>query len=106
MQYPNICVVIPARNAQQTLGSALDSVASQTLSQSEIIVVDDASTGPNRQIARRYRKRAFRLITCRPMWERRAARNRGVREASAELIAFLDADDEWLPRKLEKQAAL
>lgn len=96
-----ISVVIPAFNAEATLERALQSVLSQAHSVSEIIVVDDGSTDSTRVVSERHGA-AIRYIS----QENRGvsvARNRGIAEASEEWIAFLDADDEWLPGKLEEQ---
>lgn len=103
---PRVSVVIPAFNAEQTIERAVASAMAQTLPAHEIIVVDDASSDNT--------VRALESIGASAVIVRRlannvgaaAARNHGVQEASGSLIAFLDADDEWLPTKLEVQVAL
>jgi len=104
-----ITVVIPAHNAADTIGTALDSVTAQTFREWEVIVADDASTDGTVKVAEEclqvsgFRFQVFRLpFNSGPA----AARNRGVAEAKGEWIAFLDADDIWLPGKLETQLAL
>ncbi len=99
----SISVVIPARNASATLGRAIESVLAQTFPPHEIIVVDDGSSDDSATIARAYP--SVEVITLRDGRGAAAARNAGVRAAQGEWIAFLDADDEWLPEKLGKQAA-
>jgi glycosyltransferase involved in cell wall biosynthesis len=99
----SISVVIPARNASATLERAIESVLAQTYSPHEIIVVDDGSSDASAAIARAYPSVA--VITLRDGRGAAAARNAGIRAAQGEWVAFLDADDEWLPEKLGKQAA-
>lgn len=103
----NVSVVIPAHNAEGTLARALDSVFEQTLQPLEVIVVDDGSRDDTRRIAETYAERHNVRILSRPVSEGAScARNRGIESARGELIAFLDADDEWLPSKLERQVPL
>jgi len=106
MTLPTICVVIPAYNSEATLLRALDSVAAQSLAPSEILVVNDASSDATPSLAKDYRRAAVNVINMRTNVGASGARNQGVRMASADLVAFLDADDEWLPTKLEKQVRL
>ena len=99
-------VVIPAFNASATLARALDSVMAQTVPAREVIVVDDGS--PDRadiaRIVAGYGGRVTLLLqdNVGPA----AARNAGVRASGGEWIAFLDADDSWLPHKMQAQLAL
>jgi glycosyltransferase involved in cell wall biosynthesis len=96
-----VSVVIPTFNRAQLLGRAIDSVLAQTFRDLEIIVVDDGSTDDTRDVVARYGD-AVRYLH-QPNAGVSAARNAGVRAARHELIAFLDSDDVWLPRKLELQ---
>jgi glycosyltransferase involved in cell wall biosynthesis len=96
----SISVVIPLYNKAPHIERALRSVLSQTVLPGEIIVVDDGSTDGGGEIVKKFSDPRVRLIT----QENRGtygARNRGINEAGAELIAFLDADDVWKPRFLE-----
>jgi glycosyltransferase involved in cell wall biosynthesis len=100
---PAISVVIPAFNRAGVLPRSIGSVLAQTLPPLEVIVVDDGSTDEAERVVRELGVRYVRLE------ERsgaQAARNRGVAEARGDWIAFQDSDDEWLPDKLERQAAL
>ncbi len=101
---PKVSVVIPAYNAEQFIREALDSVLAQTYRDFEVLVVDDGSTDSTREIVASYGEpvRCIEQANAGPS----AARNRGVREARGELIAFLDADDLWMPEKLAEQAPL
>ena len=104
MVFPRICAVIPAHNSQATLGRALESVRAQTMPVSQLVVVDDASTDSTSEVARSYQGLNVEVVRMDKNVGAAAARNRGVTAANTELVAFLDADDEWLPTKLEKQA--
>ncbi len=99
-----ISVVIPAMNAEAFVGRAIDSALAQTLAPREIIVVDDGSTDGTRQVVQRYGERVRYLQ--QDNQGASAARNTGIRAASGEWIAFLDADDEWLPERLALQVRL
>ncbi|HEY2008367.1 MAG TPA: glycosyltransferase family A protein [Rhizomicrobium sp.] len=106
MTLPTVCVVIPAYNSEATLLRALDSVAAQTLAPSEILVVDDASSDATPSLAKNYHQASVNVISLQTNAGASGARNHGIRLASADLVAFLDADDEWMPTKLEKQVQL
>ncbi len=103
---PTVSVVIPAHNAGPTLARAITSVRAQTRQANEIIVVDDQSTDDTREIVRACSQGTIKLISTKSRRGAGGARNAGVASATGDLIAFLDADDEWLPRKLEKQLEL
>lgn len=98
----SISVVIPCYNGEAYLGEALDSVRSQTLPPTQVIVVDDGSTDGSAAIARGM---AGITLVSQPNRGLPAARNAGLAVADGDLVAFLDADDVWEPRKLERQAA-
>lgn len=99
---PSVSVVIPAYNAAAFIEEALHSAESQTYPIHEIIVVDDGSTDRTVECVRRYGSPKIRLI-CRANGGSASARNAGIRAASGELVAFLDADDLWAPEKTAKQ---
>lgn len=88
------CVVIPARNASAFIGAAISSVQRQTIPPAEIVVVDDGSTDATTDVCRTLGVRVEQLHSSHGP---SAARNRGVAATSAPVVAFLDADDEWLP---------
>jgi glycosyltransferase involved in cell wall biosynthesis len=103
MSYPRITVLIPAYNAVRTIERALASVWRQNYPEVEVIVVDDCSTddtGIRVEQAAGGNLRLTRLDKNRGV---SGALNVGIRQARNEYIAFLDADDEWLPDKLIKQ---
>ncbi len=96
-----ISVIIPTFNRAGLLKRALQSVLKQSLPVDEIIVVDDGSEDGTAELVRK----SFPQIQylCQPNHGVSAARNAGIRKAKSDWIALLDSDDEWLPRKIEKQ---
>lgn len=99
----SVSVIIPAYNYARFLPEAIDSALSQTLKPLEVIVVDDGSTDDTEAVLERYAGE-IHIIKQRNAGVS-AARNAGIRASRGELIAFLDADDMWLPTKLERQVA-
>ena len=99
-----VSVVIPAFNAAKFLPDALESVFCQTVPVLEVIVVDDGSTDATPEVMEQFRKRTvyLRKQNLGPS----SARNLGTMHAKGEWIAFLDADDKWLPERLERQLTL
>lgn len=98
---PRITVVIPAFNAEAFLPETLDSVEAQTYRDWEVVVADDASTDRTAEVVDS-RGGRFRAVHSEVNEGPAGARNRALREASGELVAFLDADDLWLPTLLER----
>jgi glycosyltransferase involved in cell wall biosynthesis len=96
-------VVIPAYNAALFLPESIESVLNQTYQDFELIVVDDGSTDDTRKVLEAYRDRLSYFH--RENGGISKARNMGIKSASVKYIALLDADDIWLPDKLEKQIA-
>ena len=98
---PMVSVVIPTYNNAQFLPEALDSLLSQTFRSLELIVVDDGSTDDTVDVLKPYAGllRYIRKENGGPA----SARNAGIKHARGELIAFQDADDTWLPEKLQLQ---
>lgn len=101
MQEPLVSVIIPALNASKTIARAVRSAMEQTYRHQEIIVIDDGSSDDL--------SRALEPFGCAVQLVRQpnqgagSARNTGVKLASGELLAFLDADDHWHPDKLRRQ---
>jgi glycosyltransferase involved in cell wall biosynthesis len=102
---PEVSIVIPAFNAAETVGQTIDSVLAQTFSDFEAIVVDDGSTDATAAVALASEDPRVRLVSVARGGVSRA-RNTGVAASRSPLVAFLDADDIWLPDKLERQVAL
>lgn len=102
----SVCVVIPMYNAAGSIRQTLDSLSEQTRRPDHVIVIDDGSSDAGPQIVADYAA-SFPLTLLRQANEGPAsARNKGVFRSEETFIAFLDADDQWHPQKLEKQLAL
>lgn len=99
-----ISVIIPAYNSAPYISEAIDSVLGQSYSDYEIIVIDDASTDNTGEVLNKYsdnpKVSVIRLDVCSGV---AAARNAGLGMARGDIVALLDADDIWLPEKLNKQ---
>lgn len=94
-----VSVIIPVFNGQSTIAAAIDSALAQEFDgEVEVIVVNDGSTDATAAVLKSYRGRM--KVLERKNGGPAAARNQGVRASHGEYIAFLDADDIWLPRKL------
>lgn len=100
-----ISVVIPLYNKEQSVASTLQTVLTQTYQDFEIVIIDDGSTDYSVDEVRKVTDPRIRLIHQNNMGVS-AARNRGIKEAKGEYIAFLDADDEWKPEYLKAQYEL
>ena len=108
---PVVSIVLIFLNEERFLPEAIESVLAQTHTDWELLLVDDgsvdASTGTAREYARRHSDRVRYLE--HPRHENlgmSAARNLGISQARGEFLSVIDADDAWLPRKLEQQLAL
>lgn len=100
-----ISVVIPLYNKEKQIAYTLQSVFEQTFQDFEIVVVDDGSTDNSVEEVEKFDDSRIWLIHQTNAGVS-AARNRGIEEARGELIAFLDADDEWMPEYLATQYGL
>lgn len=99
---PRVSVVIPVYNGERYLAQAIESALEQTLCPAEVIVVDDGSTDGSAKIARSFGSNV--RYHFQPQSGIAAARNKGADLARGNLLAFLDADDLWMPNKLSLQA--
>ena len=98
---PLVSVVIPTYNRAWVIKEAVDSVLAQDYKDFELIIVDDGSTDNTSDVLASYGEDVRVLFQENKGVS--AARNRGVAEASGQLVAFLDSDDLWLPKKLSMQ---
>ena len=101
---PKVSVIIPTYQHAHFVAEAIESVLAQTYPDYEIIVVDDGSTDDTVEVLSRFGERI--TVIHQPNRGVSAARNTGIRASKGEHIAFLDADDVWMPDKLEKQIPL
>jgi glycosyltransferase involved in cell wall biosynthesis len=100
---PSVSVVIPCYNRREIISRAIHSVLEQTFSPMEIIVVDDGSTDGSSRVARSFGG-PVKVIE-QPNCGAAVARNRGIRAALGDWVAFIDSDDEWHQDKLQLQVA-
>ncbi|WP_445157953.1 glycosyltransferase family 2 protein [Halomonas sp. E14] len=103
---PAVSVVIPVYNRAHLLSRSLASVVNQTCQDFEVLVIDDCSRDDPAAVIRQFGDERIRYVRQPYNQGVAAARNRGLREARAPLVAFLDDDDEWFPEKLEAQIQL
>ena len=101
MKHPLVSVIIPTYNRSQMVQEAIDSVLNQDFADYELIVVDDGSGDNTPAILAAYGQAITVLHQSNKGVS--AARNHGIAAAAGPLIAFLDSDDLWLPRKLSTQ---
>jgi glycosyltransferase involved in cell wall biosynthesis len=100
MNAPSVSVVVPLYNKRSTLGRTLKSIQQQTFGNLEVIVVDDGSTDGGAELIADFNDNRFRLVT-QANGGPGCAKNRGAGEAKSDLVAFIDADDEWEATFLE-----
>ena len=95
-QTTTISIVMPLYNKEREVTRSIKSVLAQSFTDFEVIVVNDGSTDESPKIVKTIKDPRFRIVD-QPNAGVSAARNRGIAESKADLIAFLDADDEWEP---------
>lgn len=99
-----VTVIVPCYNSSATIGRAVASVLSQTVLPASLMLIDDASTDNTGEILKEFELKHSGLVQRISLTVNRGpsfARNMGWETATTEFVAFLDADDEWHPRKLE-----
>jgi glycosyltransferase involved in cell wall biosynthesis len=102
-----VSVVIANYNMARSVGQAIRSVLGQSRPPIEVIVVDDGSTDNSRQVIREIAAEAPRVVVIeQPNSGQTRAKNAGARRATGSILGFCDADDYWLPQKLEMQLPL
>jgi glycosyltransferase involved in cell wall biosynthesis len=103
---PKVSVVITCYNYGQYIRAAIESVLDQTWQDFEIIVIDDGSTDDTPQVMAEYHGHETIRYLRQENQGQPKAKNRGIAESRGEFVAFLDADDVWLPEKLALQLQL
>ncbi|MEN8221981.1 MAG: glycosyltransferase family A protein [Acidobacteriota bacterium] len=98
---PAVSVIIPSKDYGSFIERSVESVLAQTIPASEIIVIDDGSADDTKQRMEKFGKYVkYHYLDCKGVG---AARNLGIKNSSGQFIAHLDADDYWVPEKLEIQ---
>ena len=106
MSFPKVSIITPTYNCADYIKDAIRSVFDQTYQNYELIVIDDGSTDNTGEVIKPYLcNDKLRYIRQENLGQA-AARNRGLKKATGEYIAFLDADDIWEKSKLEKQLSV
>jgi glycosyltransferase involved in cell wall biosynthesis len=100
---PRVSVIMPVFNGAAYLAEAMDSILAQTLTDIELIVIDDGSADDTVAIVRSYADPRVRFLQNPHNLGLPVTRNRGIAEARGDYIAFLDSDDIALPRRLQEQ---
>lgn len=102
-----ISIITPVYNCEKYLRHTIESVINQTYPNWELIIIDDASTDNSLQEAMRYAKQDKRIQVHQYIYNQGVSicRNTGIKNATGDYVAFLDADDLWAADKLEKQLA-
>ncbi|MEH1875422.1 glycosyltransferase family 2 protein [Nostoc sp.] len=103
---PKVSVIIPAYNTEAYIAKAIESVLEQTLTDIELIIVDDASTDKTVEVAKSFTDPRLKVIVNQQNLGAAAARNRALRAAQGEWIAVLDSDDWYAPERLSKLVSL
>jgi len=102
---PEVSVVIATYNRGALLDRALDSVLGQTFGDYEVVVADDGSSDDTLERLKKHGSRV-RVLKLEHQGRPSRVRNRAIRETTGRFLAFLDSDDVWAPRKLERQVEL
>lgn len=100
---PIVSVIIPTYNRAKFLSCAVESVLKQTFRNFELIIVDDGSRDNTQEVVSRYEDKRIKYVKHEINRGLNFARNTGISYSRGKFIAFLDSDDEWMVRKLEKQ---
>ncbi len=98
--HPTYSVIIPMYNSELYISSTITSVLKQTFKNFELLIINDGSTDNSTEIVNQFNDTRIKLIT-KANGGVSSARNRGIKEAKGEYIAFLDSDDYWHPNHLE-----
>lgn len=99
---PKVSVIIPAHNTQRYIAKAVESALSQTMTDIEVIVVDDASTDATVEILKQFTDTRLQIFVNQQNLGTGLTRNYGLQKAKGEWIALLDSDDWYAPERLEK----
>ena len=100
-----VSIIMPSWNTAKFIAETIQSVIDQTYQNWELLIVDDCSTDNTDEIVASFKDDRIKYFHNEKNSGAALTRNRAMREAQGEWIAFLDSDDLWMPKKLEKQIA-
>ena len=106
LKNPKVSVIMPVYNAEKYLKDAIESILNQTFTNFEFLIINDGSNDKSKTIIESYNDSRIRLLNNKENSGLAKVRNKGISEAKAEYIAWLDADDTSHPLRLEKQVKL
>src|SRR5579859_7346175 len=106
MNNPEVSVILPTFDRLKYLKKAVDSVISQTYPHWELIIADDGSGDETQTYLKQIRDPRATVIWLPHSGNPAAVRNNAIQKARGQYLAFLDSDDLWMPRKLERQLEL
>lgn len=98
-----VSIIMPAYNSEEFITSSILSVQKQTYDNWELIIIDDCSTDSTTSVIESIDDSRIRVINLESNSGAATARNEGIKQARGEYLAFLDSDDLWVEKKLEKQ---
>ena len=98
-----VSVIIPVHNSEKYILKCINSVINQTYKNLEIILIDDKSTDNSVELIKKIGDKRIKLIALKKNSGAAIARNKGIEKSSGDYICFLDSDDYWKPKKIEKQ---
>lgn len=98
-----VSIIMPSWNTAQYIAESIQSVIDQTYMKWELIIVDDCSTDNTDEVVAQFRDNRIKYLKNEVNCGAALTRNKALREAKGEWIAFLDSDDLWKPEKLERQ---
>lgn len=105
MEEPLVSVIMPAYNAERYISESIQSVLAQTYTNWELLITDDLSSDETQSIVKKFASNdpRIKLYVSIENGGAGSARNNSIKHANGRFIAFLDADDQWMPEKLAKQ---
>ena len=103
MDNPKVSVIINCFNGSKFVNNCLRSVINQSYSNYEIIFFDNNSTDNSTKIAKKFNSKKIKIFKSKKKLKLYDARNKAIDKSKGKFLAFLDIDDTWLPKKIEKQ---
>ena len=98
-----VSIIMPSWNTANFIAESIQSVINQTYTNWELLIVDDCSTDNTDEVVASFKDKRIRYFKNKKNSGAALTRNKAMRKAQGEWIAFLDSDDLWMPEKLERQ---